>query len=409
MTVATAGLQSTPTSTPISAGSTSIKAAAEFAELPEFENCVNEFTKDQIVAAHFDKNISTGTLGAYRGLTASTAVTQLIQSFLSATSAGYEAEYIEHVYHRSEDTFYCDTLECEAIAPLQGWFISDAVQQHHNDGALLRLSDEVEIRALSPQEKRCVYQLELVRRQGLQWTDQTFAITVKYRVPKILMRLEAEDSPQQQATAEQRVFEANDRIDELLQTLRIFREDNIRQGGVLHRVNSPVFAQVCRIFSKPLADPLANALSLYVIQDAKDLESLKHLWQSVQSAKAKGFRSLIVAMRRFSDADERHHVEDRIIDLMISAEALAQASNSRKKGETIAAYIASHSPLNERQAVLSHMRDTYRLRNSIMHEGDASAWLTKKHMQPHDLRPFVGTAETYLRHALRARIQQAAK
>ncbi|HLI63381.1 MAG TPA: hypothetical protein VKV05_08265 [Terriglobales bacterium] len=405
MTAATPGLDPIPNSTDVQRGS--VTMAAELVHLPEFKNCVDELTKDQTIASHFDKHISICALGSYRGLTAVTALTQLIQCLLASSSGSYDSGHVEHVYRQFEDTFYCDTLECQAIAPIQGWFISDALLQGRNGAPLLQLSDEVEIRALTPHEREGVYQFELVRRHGPEWTDRTFAITVRYRLSKILMPFDGEDSLQQQRTAEQTILKANDRVDEVLQALRIFDEGSLRQGGVLHCINSPLFVQVRRIFAKPLADPLANSLSLYVIKDAQQLANLKEFWGSLRRAKGKDSRFLIVAMRRFSDADERHRIEDRVIDLMIAAEALSQASTTSEKGKKIAHHIASFSQSDYR-TIKAHMLETYQLRNSIMHEGDASAWLIKTGRKSQDLRPFVCTAERYLRHALRTSIQQAA-
>jgi hypothetical protein len=49
------------------------------------------------------------------------------------------------------------------------------------------------------------------------------------------------------------------------------------------------------------------------------------------------------------------------------------------------------------------MQDTYRLRNSIVHDGDPSRWLRRTGKQPVDVIVFVNTAEEYLREALKKR------
>jgi hypothetical protein len=160
------------------------------------------------------------------------------------------------------------------------------------------------------------------------------------------------------------------------------------------------------ISSKPLADPLVNALSLYTLDSGQDLGDLKTLWQTVQKAKAKGHRFLNVAMRRFSDSNDRHHVEDRVIDLMIAAEALSQASGSNNKSKVMATRIASHFPKTEQRKVEGDMCETYRLRNKIMHDGDASKWLKRQGMQMKDLILFVNTSEHHLRRALRKTMEE---
>ena len=55
------------------------------------------------------------------------------------------------------------------------------------------------------------------------------------------------------------------------------------------------------------------------------------------------------------------------------------------------------------------MRDAYRLRNSIVHDGDASGWLSKTGKQPGDVMIVVNTAEEYLRDALKKTVMEAAQ
>jgi hypothetical protein len=114
-------------------------------------------------------------------------------------------------------------------------------------------------------------------------------------------------------------------------------------------------------------------------------------------------------MRRFSESGERHSVEDRVIDLMIAAEALSEASSSRKKGKVIAQYVASQSLGIDKGKVEDHMLGTYRLRNTVMHDGEASEWLKKNGMQQGELISFVNMAEHHLRQALRKSIETAAQ
>jgi hypothetical protein len=162
-----------------------------------------------------------------------------------------------------------------------------------------------------------------------------------------------------------------------------------------------------RNMRKPLADPIANLNPMYILETEHDLHELEGFWQSVQKAKNKGHRFLNVAMRRFAESNERHRVEDRLIDLMIAAEALAQASSSKSKGDVIAEYVATHVVETDKPKVRTVMQDTYRLRNSIVHDGDASSWLRRTGKQPGDAIVIVSTAEEYLRQALKKTVIEA--
>lgn len=60
------------------------------------------------------------------------------------------------------------------------------------------------------------------------------------------------------------------------------------------------------------------------------------------------------------------------------AEALSQSSASRIKGGVIAEYVATHVVEPDKSKVQKLMQDNYRLRNSIVHDGDASRWLKRR-------------------------------
>ena len=112
---------------------------------------------------------------------------------------------------------------------------------------------------------------------------------------------------------------------------------------------------------------------------------------------------------RFAEGNERHRVEDRLIDFMIAAEALSQSSASKTKGGVISEYIARHVVEADKSKVQKHMHDAYRLRNSIVHDGDASRWLKRTGKHPEDLIFLVNTAEDYLREALKQTVKKTAQ
>ena len=267
----------------------------------------------------------------------------------------------------------------------------------------------MQISRLSEEEEKAVHLMELVRRYGFRWTDRLYGIRATYQRAKVVLRIDEEIAPDVERAAEEEFVQINDRIEEVLESVRVFRKGSIRQGGIYHRVNSWLVSGIMRNMRKPLADPIANLNPMYVLETEQDLDELEGFWQSVQKAKAKGHRFLNVAMRRFAESNERHHVEDRVIDLMIAAEALAQASTSKTKGDVIAEYVATHVVETDKTKVQRVMEDSYKLRNSIVHDGDASRWLRRTGKQPGDVIVVVITAEEYLREALKKTVIEAAQ
>jgi hypothetical protein len=303
----------------------------------------------------------------------------------------FDEERFGSLYAALESVFYDDSFPCEAIAPLQGLAINAPV---------VKFSDDLEISQLTPEEERQVHVIEVVRRYGPRWTDRHYAVRAKYRLPKVVVQDQSEISDQERGAAEEKQAEVNERIEEVIHTLRVFRQGTVNYGGVVHRADNWPFGGAMNISGKSLE----STYGIYLLDNDADIDELKGFWNEVQSAKAKGHKFLAVAMRRFSYGCERYRIEDKVIDLMISAEAFSQASAVVKKGKHITDYVSLSAPVGERSKVRQHIRESYRLRNAIMHEGDVAGWLTVNSMRVGDLYTFLGMTEHYLRAALRRTI-----
>lgn len=377
-------------------------------ELPEYEQCIDKLKDDSVISSHFEKRISIAGFGN-TPVTANGLVDALVKLISEAKRPVFDEYFFDQSYSEFEDTFYCQTVECEAIAPVQGWWLSANLQQRFGNTPLVKFSDALRIGQLSVEEERAVHLMELVRRYGFRWTDRLYAIRATYQRAKLVVRIDEEIASDAERVADEEFVQINDRIEEVLETVRVFRKGSIRQGGIYHKVNSWLLSGIMRNMRKPLADPIANLTPMYLLETQRDLDELEGFWQSVQRAKAKGHRFLNVAMRRFAESNERHHVEDRLIDLMIAAEALSQSSSCKGKGGVIAEYVATHVVETDKIKVRGIMQDTYRLRNSIVHDGDASGWLRRTGKQPGDVMVVVNTAEEYLREALKKTVMEAAQ
>ena len=377
-------------------------------ELPEYQRGIDELKSDSIISVHLDKKIGVAGFG-YKPLKATDLLEELVQPISEGKRPVFDDHFFDYGYAVFEDAFQGETVECEAIAPVQGWYLSGPLQERSSNTPLIKFSDDLEISQLSAEEEKAVHSMELVRRYGPRWTDHLYAIKATYPRPKVLMRNDEEFSLEQQNSAEDEFVRINDRIEEVLQTLRLFKPGRIRQSGVFHRVNGWWVSTIIRTFGKPLADPIANLNPMYVLETEQDLNDLEEFWQTVQRAKAKGQGFLNIALQRFAESTERHSVEDRVIDLMRAAETLSKAGASPTKRGVIAKYVASHVVEPDKTKVQDHMRETYKLRNSIVHDGDASIWLKKTGKRPEDLLLMVNTAEEYLREALKKTVMEVAK
>ncbi|MBT1689440.1 HEPN domain-containing protein [Dawidia soli] len=102
-----------------------------------------------------------------------------------------------------------------------------------------------------------------------------------------------------------------------------------------------------------------------------ELNSLRVFWPSFKGEFEGNFSFALVA-RRYFYSQLRLNLEDRIIDLMITLEALLVPEKSGTKGEKIATRLAQMiSPEHDSSVVRILSSEAYRLRNKIIHGGRA--------------------------------------
>lgn len=367
-------------------------SVADLRALPEYGRCLDLIAGDPVVAVHLNRFVGTSVMGG-----AHFSAPQLLESIVPPGAYPRDLVFddgiFKSLYEQFERVLYEDSFRCEAIAPLQGLFI---------DVPEIKFSDDLEISQLTVEEEKQLHVMEVVRRYGARWTDRLYAVRAKSTLPKVIVRDQSEIPEEEKARDEAKQSEARARVEELIHTLRVFKGGTLHYGGVIQVARSWPFGGAINISGKPL-EPVYG---IYPLNEPEDVSGLKKLWDEVQSTGVKNHKFLAVAMRRFSYGCERHRIEDKLIDLMIAAEAFTQAQGEKGKGKHIAEKVSSVAPRCDRMKVKTHMRKSYQLRNSIMHDGDVKARLTEYGLTAEDLPSFVSLTEQYLRDALRQTINR---
>lgn len=107
---------------------------------------------------------------------------------------------------------------------------------------------------------------------------------------------------------------------------------------------------------------------------ASNVPAVQELWNQLAMPRVKGDKALGIALRRLRDAPLRPGFEDRLIDLVIAAEALflTDTGKGEDRGELgyrlalRAAMFINDSP-RSRSQVLKFFRDAYRARSAVVH------------------------------------------
>jgi hypothetical protein len=145
----------------------------------------------------------------------------------------------------------------------------------------------------------------------------------------------------------------------------------------------------------------------------EEAKALPAFWAAFQRARGTPF--LGATARRFGYAGERHRPEDRLVDLMIAAEALflSDTAEAKERGEMrfrlslrFAWFVEADS--SSRQERFRHIRNAYDARSALVHGGVLDENLLKLPGEGQvTLTKFVDATEDILRVALRKAIETA--
>jgi len=193
----------------------------------------------------------------------------------------------------------------------------------------------------------------------------------------------------------------------VLSALRLFKEGSIYSLGTVIRSNSIFDVGVSYNFGTISKSFMTNKYQLLETEKDKFIK----FWKVYQGTNIPDNHFLSVAIRRFSQANERDSIEDKIIDLFISAEALFLSSGGSFQGEL--KYRLSHRAAmfledesDKQRKVFIFIQKAYDVRSAIVH-GTTPKLPKKEDGRPYSLDEFCKRMESYMRSALNKTIKLA--
>jgi hypothetical protein len=277
----------------------------------------------------------------------------------------------------------------EGFASIHGLFVPDELSQ---EAVLVEFEPGLEIIRLDAETQRLMYQTETIRRVGgLRWNEHYFAVRVRF---------EAAAEGEARLTAQQR---ANALLKSVLDCLRLFQAGQLYYGGIIHR--SVARTGPVDIFSCGWPD---TRVALYPLQTRENIDALAKLWSMLRDRGVRDRQFVTLAVRWFSLGAESTRITDKVIFLMTAAEALFQAGPLSNKSEQIAnaAVKLGLNPV-QHEDVHNHLKDSYELRNDILHKGHLTSWRSAsgQRLSPSELQDFVEITTAHMRTAIRAVIE----
>jgi Apea-like HEPN len=207
----------------------------------------------------------------------------------------------------------------------------------------------------------------------------------------------------------------NETAEELLQCLALLSDRGVHiTGTIMRRIDDDfsIFADAQMFRSLPAPrPPYGDGLRL---DEAKCTE-LQQLWRIAHNESFPANKALALAIRRLGFAAQRERVEDRLIDVMIAAEAfyLTDSGDAKDRGElkyrlALRAAVWSTNTLDgwSRRQVFDHMRRAYDLRSVVAHGGEPKAKDIKIKGQQVGLPELVRATEEIVRAALYKAMKQ---
>ena len=313
------------------------------------------------------------------------------------------------VYSEIEHYLYTQEMEFENITPLCGFTMEDSK---------LSLTENISIEKLSEKEILEFFnigiKLGISKKNHEEIVEEIhpYAIKESYKFHKnfsnvflFLKELDKEN------------YFSNKTEGAVIDALRIYKEGKFFPLATVKRSNgilSGTFAL------GPSYDVISEALAKNCMPRNQykllncEFEEFKSFWKEKTKhsllEKEKSFLS--VAIRRFSQSNERDIVEDRIIDLMIAAEAIFLSSGGSFQGEL--KYRISHrasmfieTDAGRQRYLFDFMKKAYDVRSAIVH-GSHPNLPNKMDGSTYTLYEFCDDIEKYLRISMKKAIDQTA-
>lgn len=366
-------------------------ASDDLIKLPEYQTCLAALKGDSVICSQTQTLAGTNSGPRSRTQSLEGLMSAALALGLNRDQSAYDPEHFEREYSRFEEAYYCSEIVYDVIAPLPGVTISQP----------LRLVDDLELVSLTVEELH-----PTVNRKGpsgFPFYDGVCVVRSKCRLPKVI----GDDKPhslqeRERDQARQRVV--NDRIEQVINALRLCGIENAYQSAIIHRPSQWAFDQE-RLFPGKFQPDVFYVSNL----ENQWLQGFALFWGQLQSEGIEKRKFLDVAIRRFGYAHERPRLEDKIIDLMIAAEALFLSDYSKDSyfGEIryrlslrAALFLAHERELQK--TVFRWMRAAYDLRSTLAHGGEVSGAKVPRLPDGSEVSvvDFVATIQTYIRNAL---------
>jgi hypothetical protein len=332
---------------------------------PDYQTCVECLKSDVVIGVHLGSLV--GTSMSARAFEANDILMSLMyailddQGPLAFTDERFHSHWVELVGFLG-----ADRLANKIVAPLPNLLVPAFPLQLNNELALDRLTEE--------EVTRC-YEVGVIqpvsRRFPLIYRDVSVGIRKTMYLPKLIYRgdqpPEGPPDPQDEGSFGNRpIFQVDLAIDDVLSALRLFKRTQVRSSGFASWTDSPWLAGSTTFRALAQSRPSGK----FELSDA-EVPHFVELWRLLEQGAA-GFA---FSIHRFNLAFDRGLLADRLVDLVIAAEALLLGDLDEKyRGElrfrfALRGAKSIEHPKYSEHDVFRVMRQAYDARSAFVHGG----------------------------------------
>jgi hypothetical protein len=360
----------------------------EIHKRPEYRACLDTIKDDDVINRQVDTLIGTHHLGKFR-LDEQNLINTIAMGLLEGSPpTGFNNALFEKRYKQLEKYLYSNKLVNIRLTPLYGVksFAQIPIQFDDQVSIVKLTDDEIAMILNSNLAPKRLVMPDVEHRHFLP----QYAIKILYETEKLVGEL---PPGTQEEAAKKDKYLSGDYEQRILDCLRLLKTGTVLSSGTVSYcklITGTIFS-----IEKMEYSHFFSTTSL----STREVTELVNLWKRTGKLR----KDLHIALRRFGDAIARKKPDDKMIDLMIAAEALflPESDELTYKLSMRTAYMLERSK-QKRREVYSLMKDAYKIRSRIIHGATpVLPFKDRTSGQRYNMQGFTVQVEELLRRALK--------
>jgi hypothetical protein len=326
-----------------------------FKGLPACQKAVQALEADEIIAKQL--NVLVGTNSGLRNLNTDDCLRSLLITYLNEQEK-IQSDIFSKIYEKMEDYFYQDIIPFRYLAPLSNFKMESERVELKPGFSITKLTLEERVSILSR-----VYGMDALTShasyQGLIESSK-YALECLQEEPKVIGQRSEIDPTK---FAYHKVIQ---NFESAVATLRLYKSGSISYAHVIE--NSDTWNPVGGTMHSPqfLYPPSIFGIT-YELTNS-EIPGFVEFWRKFEQAQING-KAIKTALSRFSFVYERGRPEDRLIDYIISLEALLLENEPelRYKFSLRGSALLGEDDPKKRATIFYELYEGYGQRNNIAH------------------------------------------